>query len=230
MTARRWASRCWYSLCWCACWAISKVYFRYQYRGRKHVPTTGPLLVVSNHQSHLDPVLVGVACPRQLRALARHTLFFWPLSWLIRSLGAVPIERGGGVAGIKTILKLLREGDAVLVFPEGTRTRDGELQPLQGGFAAIARRSGASIIPAAISGAFAAMPRGTSFPRPRPIAAIFGKAITPAEIGQMSDEDLVQQLAERIVALQAELREQPAAIAAQGAAKAAIGAQDDPAH
>jgi 1-acyl-sn-glycerol-3-phosphate acyltransferase len=206
MMGRRWASRCWYGLIWCPCWAFSKLWFRFQCQGRNHVPATGPVLLVSNHQSHLDPVLLGVACPRQLRALARHTLFFWPLGWLIRSLGAVPIDRGGsGIAGIKAILKLLRDGDVVLVFPEGTRTRNGKLQPLQGGFAAIARRSGATIVPTAIEGAFAAMPRGTSVPRLRPIASKFGLPISVAEISQLSDEELVQLVQMRIVALLAEL-------------------------
>ena len=151
-------------------------------------------------------MLIGVASPRQLRALARKTLFFWPLSWMIRSLGAVPIDRSGsGIAGIKAILKMLREGDAVLVFPEGTRTRDGKLQPLQGGFAAIARRSGATIVPTAVAGAFAAMPRGSIIPRPRPIASIFGPPISVAEIGQLSDEQLVALVHERISTLLAQL-------------------------
>lgn len=169
------------------------------------MPSSGPLLIVSNHQSHLDPVLIGVASPRQLRAPARHTLFFWPLSWMIRSLGAVPIDRSGGIAGIKAILKMLREGDAVLLFPEGTRTHDGKLQPLQAGFAAIARRSGAAIVPTAVDGAFAAMPRGSFIPRPRPIASIFGPPISAAEIGQLSDEQLVELVHDRVTALLAEL-------------------------
>ncbi len=83
------------------------------------MPASGPLLVLSNHQSHLDPVLLGVACPRQLRAMARASLFVGPLAWMIRSLGAVPIERGGrDISGIKTILKLLKNEEAVIIFQE----------------------------------------------------------------------------------------------------------------
>ena len=85
------------------CWRFASVR-----RAASTCPATGPVLLVSNHQSHLDPVLVGIACPRQMRFLARHSLFFWPLSWLIRSLGAVPIDRErGGLGGIKATLKLL---------------------------------------------------------------------------------------------------------------------------
>src|SRR5262249_2298844 len=121
-------------------------------------------------------------------------------------LGAVPIDRtGSGIAGIKAILSMLREGDAVLLFAEGTRTRDGKLQPLQSGFAAIARRSGATIVPTALAGAFAAMPRGSIVPRPRPIALTFGLPILAAEIEQLSDEQLAQRVHDRIAALLAEM-------------------------
>ena len=132
-------------------------------------PPTGRCLLVSNHQSHLDPVLVGLACPRQLKYLARHDLFFWPFSWWIRALGAVPIDRKrGAVGGMKTTLKLLKQNEAVLVFPEGSRTYDGQLQPLRPGFCLLARRSGATIVPVAIQGAYAAMPRGSTFPAASP--------------------------------------------------------------
>jgi 1-acyl-sn-glycerol-3-phosphate acyltransferase len=163
------------------------------------VPANGPLLVLSNHQSHLDPVLLGVACPRQLRAMARKSLFFGPLGWMIRSLGAVPIDRGGsGISGIKAILTLLKNQEAVIIFPEGTRTRDGLLQSFQPGFAAIARRSNATIVPVAICGAFEAMPRGKVFPRPWPISLVFGPAISTSEIAALSDDELVQLVHERI--------------------------------
>jgi len=184
-------NRAWYAVLWCVCWAVTKTWFRYEVVGRGNVPLRGPVLLVSNHQSHLDPVLIGVAAPRPTGALARKTLFFWPLSWLIRSLGAVPVDlEGSAVSGIKAILSMLRAGEAVIVFPEGTRTPDGRLQPLQSGFCAIARRSGATIVPVAIAGAYAALPRGALFPRPRPITLTFGPIITPAEIRSASDEKL----------------------------------------
>jgi len=191
MTTRSWAAKIWYAVLWCPCWAIALFAFRYRWTGRENVPTTGPVLLVSNHQSHLDPVLVGIACPRQIRFLARHTLFYWPLSWLIRSLGAVPIDRErGGLGGIKSTLKLLAENEAVLAFPEGTRTRDGRLQPFMPGFCALARRSGATIVPVAIQGAFAAMPRGSSVPRPRPIRLTFCPAIPATELSVADDNQL----------------------------------------
>jgi 1-acyl-sn-glycerol-3-phosphate acyltransferase len=151
------------------------------------------VLLVANHQSHLDPVLVGLACPRHLKYLARHDLFFWPFSWWIRALGAVPIDRQrGAVSGMKTTLKLLQQNEAVLVFPEGSRTFDGQLQPLRPGFCLLARRSGATIVPVAIQGAFASMPRGSTFPRPRPITLAFAPAISNVECERLTDQQLVQ--------------------------------------
>jgi 1-acyl-sn-glycerol-3-phosphate acyltransferase len=199
MNARAVASRLWYALLWCPCWVISQVWFRYRYTGRSNVPRIGPVLLVSNHQSHLDPVLVGIACPRQLKFLARHGLFFWPLSWLIRSLGAVPIDRDrGALAGMKTTLKLLKQGEAVLVFPEGTRTPHGRLQPLLPGFCALARRSGATVVPIAIDGAYAAMPRGSALPRLTSIRLVFGHPIPQEQLVALSDEQLVELTTSRI--------------------------------
>lgn len=198
-------ARCWYALCWVVCWAVCKVLFRFQYSGRGHVPAAGSLLVVSNHQSHLDPVLIGVACPRQVGALARASLFVGPFGWLIRSFGAVPVERGSASSGIRALLGMLRAGEAAVVFPEGTRTRDGRLQPFQPGFCAIARRGGATIVPTTIDGAFAALPPGAVLPRPRQISLSFQEAITPDEIARLTDEELLTLTAARIARTKAPL-------------------------
>ena len=196
---RSFANWFFYALIWILCWVFCQVWFRFLFTGRAHVPATGPVLLVANHQSHLDPVLVGVACQRQMRALARHSLFVWPLGWLIRSLGAVPIERErSALSGMKTTLKLLKDGAAVLVFPEGTRTPQGKLQPFQPGFCVLARRSGATIIPVAIDGAFTAMPRGSRFPRPRPIKLMFCPPIPPVEQRRRNDDELARLVTARI--------------------------------
>jgi 1-acyl-sn-glycerol-3-phosphate acyltransferase len=199
MKQRKLAAWFWYALLWCPCYAISQVWFRYRFCGKANVPLDGPVLLVSNHQSNLDPVLVGIACPRQLKYLARQGLFFWPFSLWIRSLGAVPIDREkGALAGIRTTLQLLKQGEAVLVFPEGSRTPDGKLHELLSGFCLLARRSGATIVPCGIEGAFDALPRGSGFPRLAAIRLEFEKAISAKEVTEMSDQELVATVRHRI--------------------------------
>jgi 1-acyl-sn-glycerol-3-phosphate acyltransferase len=180
-------------------WCVTKLYFRFRYRGGEHVPREGPLVLVCNHQSNLDPLMVGVACPRQLSYLARDTLFVGAFGWLIRSFDAIPIDREGtGLAGLRNTLGRLKKGDAVLMFPEGTRTPDGNLQPLKPGFAPLVRRSGATIVTAALDGPFRSMPRGVKWPRPVRISLQFGPPITPEEIASVDDDQLVAQVADRI--------------------------------
>jgi 1-acyl-sn-glycerol-3-phosphate acyltransferase len=201
MNDRTFAARNWFRLCKFVCWSFVKLLFRFRWSGTEHVPARGPLLIVSNHQSHLDPVLVGVACPRQIHALARRSLFVGPFGRLIHSVGAFPIDlEGSGLGGLKASLQLLKKGAALLVFPEGTRSPDGRLGPFFPGFCAIARRSGATIVPASIKGSFDALPRGNTWPRPRPISLAFGPPITPDEIAPLSDDQLAELVKSRIEA------------------------------
>jgi 1-acyl-sn-glycerol-3-phosphate acyltransferase len=188
-------------------WCVTKLYFRFRYHGGEHVPREGPLVLVCNHQSNLDPLMVGVACPRQLSYLARDTLFVGAFGMLIRSFDAIPIDREGtGLAGLRNTLGRLKKGGAVLMFPEGTRTPDGNLQSLKPGFAPLVRRSSATIVPAALDGPFRAMPRGVKWPRPVRITLQFGPALTPADIAPLDDEQLVAQIAHRIADCLADVR------------------------
>ena len=116
----------WYNFLHVSCRLTAIVLFSVRVGGREHLPQAGPLLVCCNHQSHFDPVLVGLALDRRLNFLARETLFaFAPFRWLIQSLDAIPIDREGiGLAGIKETLRRLKRGEGVLIFPEGTRTAD----------------------------------------------------------------------------------------------------------
>src|SRR6266446_5928883 len=116
--------RPWYALLQFLCRLLVTVFFGYRSRGQRHVPAAGGALLLSSHQSFLDPVLIGVPTLRPLNYLARETLFrFTPLRWLIRSLSAMPIDREGlGISGLKETLRRLRRGEIVVIFPEGTRT------------------------------------------------------------------------------------------------------------
>lgn len=170
------------------------VWFRIRCDGREHIPATGGALVCSNHQSYLDPVLIGLACDRRLNYLARDTLFrSKAFGWLIRWYDAIPIQRDGfGLSGIKETLKRLKRGEMVLIFPEGTRTRSGQIGPLKPGFCSLARRGKVSLLPVSIVGAFEAWPRGRKLPGRSRIQIQFGAAITPDEIAEMTDDELIE--------------------------------------
>jgi 1-acyl-sn-glycerol-3-phosphate acyltransferase len=193
-------SRAWYRLLQYTLQVVGIVYFRTRYSGRENIPAEGGVLVVSNHQSHLDPPLVGVGCPRIMNYLARDTLFkFAPFGRLIHSVGAIPIDREGvGLSGIKEALKRLKRGEMVLIFPEGTRTRDGQIAPFRPGFTALAVRSKAAILPVAIDGAFAAFPRTSKWPRPGRIRVHYGKPILPAEYAELNERELLAEVERRV--------------------------------
>ncbi len=172
------------------------------------MPPIGGGLVMSNHQSNLDPVLVGLCCQRRLNYVARQTLLtFAPLRWLLNSLDVIPIDRDGtGLGGLKETLKRLKRGELVLLFPEGTRTKDGEVQAIKPGFCALARRAEVPLVPVALDGAFEAWPRQRRFPRPAVIHVQFGEPILPAQVKLFSDEQLVREVESRIRACHARAR------------------------
>ncbi|MCO6047023.1 1-acyl-sn-glycerol-3-phosphate acyltransferase [Aeoliella sp. ICT_H6.2] len=197
----------WYRLTQWVVGGVARVYFRLRRRGMRNMPAEGPVVLLANHQSHLDPLLIGCFMPRPLGYLARDTLFKGILGPMIRAYDAIPIDRdGGGLAGIRATLKRIKQGDAVLMFPEGTRSQDGKLQPLKPGFIALVRRGKASIVPLGIAGSFEAYPRGKTFPSPRPVALVCGKAIPPEDLANLDDEALLDLVAERMADCYAQAR------------------------
>ena len=200
MPQRSWLKRLWYGFLHVTCRLLATVLLQVRVSGRGHVPGTGGVLVLSNHQSHLDPVLIGLACDRRLNYLARQTLFRFTLfRWLIQSLDAIAIDREGpGLAGLKETLRRLKRGEMVLIFPEGTRTRDGEVAALKPGFSALASRAGVPLLPVGIAGAYDAWPRRRLLPRPSTIHIHFGSAILPDELERLDDRALVAEVARRI--------------------------------
>ncbi|MCE5304042.1 MAG: 1-acyl-sn-glycerol-3-phosphate acyltransferase [Planctomycetaceae bacterium] len=193
-------SRIWYRLLQRFLQLLAIVVYRVRFSGRENIPTSGGVLVVSNHQSHLDPPLVGIGVPRRMNYLARKTLFrFKPFGWLLHSVDAIPIDRDGfGLGGIKESLKRLKHDEMVVVFPEGTRTRDGQIAPFRAGFATLAVRSNAAILPAAVDGTYQAFPRGKKFPGPGRIRVRYGRPILPSEFAGRSEHELVAEAERRV--------------------------------
>ena len=139
-------------LYWLA-WSASRLVYRNLCRCRvyhpERVPLNGPVILAANHESYLDPPLVGSSLPRPVHYLAREDLFSnWLSGPFLRGLNSVPVDRGGGGAkGLKNILERLLNGDAILIFPEGTRTQDGTLQPAQAGIGLAILKSRAPVVP-----------------------------------------------------------------------------------
>jgi len=200
MSQRSLLSRAWYELLQRVLQLVAILAYRVRYTGKLNIPSKGGVLVVSNHQSHFDPPLIGMGCPRRMNYLARDTLFrFAPFRWLIRSLDAIPIDREGiGLGGIKESLKRLRRGEMVLIFPEGTRTRSGEVARFRPGFTALAVRSGAAILPVAIDGAFQAWPRWRTLPGLGRIRVHYGAPIMPGEIAGRNERELLAEVERRV--------------------------------
>ena len=205
---RTFASRAWYAFIRLLAISFSLVYFRIRCHGRHNIPKSGGVLVLSNHQSHLDPPLVGMVIPRRVNFVARDTLFKNRIfAALIHSLDAIPIDREGlGLAGLKETMRRLKRGEVVLLFPEGTRSPDGEVHALKPGFSALVQRTGVPILPIGLDGAYDAWPRGTPAPRSGPIHVVIGEPI-PAEVAKtMDDRELVALVETRIRECHAQAR------------------------
>jgi len=169
-----------YAICKSLAVAIMKALFRLEAHGTEHVPRTGPLLVVANHSSLLDPPLVGGMTPRQLTYLAKAELFDVPgFGALLRRLGAQPLRRqGADPSALRTAQRVLQGGGALLVFPEGTRGDEGVLREAKPGAALLAIQTGAAVVPAYVHGSGRALPRGRWLPRPAKVRVTFGAPLT----------------------------------------------------
>ena len=194
-----------YDLLWVLCRTLGVSLFGFRVRFSQPLPRSGGLLVLSSHQSHLDPLLLGLASPRRLANLARSSLFrFKPFGALITALDAVPINRESStLAALKTVIRKLQSGAAVVIFPEGTRTATGQLGELKSGFALMAKRAGVPIMPVAIVGAWECWPRTHLLPRTGRIRLEFGDLIPAEEIAKLNDRALVELCTARLQELDA---------------------------
>lgn len=180
--------RAWYRLGRALFGAYFRVYHRGRVVGAERIPSSGPCVLAGNHVSFLDPPFFGLACPRECYFLARDSLFrHWPMGWLLRSWNCVPVRReGGDLAAMRTVLQLLEAGEAVLMFPEGTRSRDGRLQEARAGIGMIVARARVPIVPMRIFGTERALPRDRWFPRPARVTVVVGEPFVypvPSEFG-----------------------------------------------
>jgi 1-acyl-sn-glycerol-3-phosphate acyltransferase len=193
--------------------SLSRLIFRTIYRcktiDKGLVPHTGPLLVAANHQSYIDPPLVGGMSDREMHFVARSGLFsFGPFGWLIRQLNSVPLkEESGDLGAIKEIVRRLEMGNAVVIFPEGSRCPDGAMHEFKRGVALLVKRAKCPVVPAAVEGCFDAWPRG-GLPRifGKRIAVKYGRPIPYEELMQHGADAALERLANEIDRMRLELR------------------------
>ena len=176
----------------CACQAAMSWRYRFRVEGRWRIPHTGPVIFVANHQSLLDPMIHGIAVTdRAPRPMAKESLFRNPLLGLVlRRVGCISVREGGGnMDAIRTGLDELAHGRTVMLYPEGTRSVDGEVKPFRRGVEFLLRKSNAAIVPMGIDGAFQVWPRGQKWPQWNGrIWAAIGEPIPEEERDQLLSE------------------------------------------
>lgn len=185
--------------------AVFYPWFGYKATGSEQFKDCAGALILSNHQSMLDPLLLPLQFTRPVTYLARSTLFQKKfLGAFLRKVYVVPIDRDSARAGsLREMQRRLDHGFVVGIFPEGTRSTDGKMGPLKPGFLAILRRAKVPVFPAGIAGANLALPRGKIMLRPCRVRVVFGKPIMPEEIeafGRKQDDELIELVRSRIAA------------------------------
>jgi 1-acyl-sn-glycerol-3-phosphate acyltransferase len=181
---------------------IGRLFFRLRIIHRERIIQTGPVILAMNHQSYLDPPLAGITCDRAIYFLAKRTLIDVPvLGWLLPKLNVIPVNQEGiDRSALKALIRVLKSGNAALVFPEGARTLDGDLQPAQPGLGLVIAKTLAPVVPMRIFGAHESLPRGGGGLHFVPITIVVGEPIffTAADLGSRG-KDLYGRLSQRVM-------------------------------
>ncbi len=158
---------------------LARLFLRFRVEGKQFFPKTGGVIVAANHASYFDIPLLGCAIKRRVVFLGRATLFPNPvLSWTLQRLGWIPLKTHRlDRKAFNVALEYLRAGIPVVIFPEGSRTEDGHLQPGRSGIGFLVKESGCQVIPAYISGTFNVLPVRAKCPRVFPVTVFFGKLL-----------------------------------------------------
>ena len=182
-------SNLWYRANHAVIFAGATLGFSFRFEGGRHMPARGPALIVANHQSFLDPVLVGLAVGRTIHYMARKTLFNNPvLGWFLPTVNVHAVDQEGvATGGVKAVIEVMKAGRPVLVFPEGERTWTGEMLPLKAGAHLLLKRAPVPVVPVGIAGAFDAYPRTSKLPALSPLFLPPTRATIAASVGEPLD-------------------------------------------
>lgn len=186
---------------------LTKCGLRHAARGVDRVPSGGGLLV-ANHASNLDPLMVGVRLPRPVCFLAKDSLFRVPLLGpFLRATHTIPVDRSAaGASSIRAIVEKVSAGYLAAVFPEGTRTKDGSVGTFKPGFLSIVRKAGCPVIPVGIAGTFEVWSASMKVPRPGRVRVVYGEPVAAGDLPRDRSE-AVAAVRERVVAAAAEAAE-----------------------
>ncbi len=189
----------WYQLIKYLMGTLATVIFGWRATGQQNMPESGGVLLVSNHLSYLDVFFLGIPLRRQLNFVARSTLFVPGLASMMRSVGSFPIQREGiGASGVKETLRRLRAGGIVTLFPEGTRSTDGQLAPLKSGIAVLVTRAAVPVVPVGLAGTFEIWPRSRRLPVLHPIRIHYGPPIFPEDMVGMETAAITEMIRGRL--------------------------------
>ena len=179
-----------------------RAFFKLRILHRDRMINRGPAIIAANHGSYLDPLLVGICCDRAIFYLARRTLldgaFF---GWLLPQLNVIPVDQeGNDRSALKAMIRTLKAGEGVLVFPEGERTYDGQMGKALPGLGFVIAKSRAPVVPIRIFGAREVLPRGAKRLHMHPITIVIGEPIvcSPADLGS-DGKDVYAQLSQRVM-------------------------------
>ena len=202
-----------YGLCHYVIRVPFDMFFRGEVAGVDNLPKQGGFLLAANHASSLDPPLIGCHMSRQIAYFARKTLWRRGIaSWWLDSVGTIPVDRDGGqdVSAIKRVLKALKEDRGLILFPEGTRTPDGNLQPAKAGVGFIAVKTQVPVVPVRIFGSYEAFGKGRRLRLGTPVSVIFGRPIQPSVYDDpQAGKERARIASERIMAEIAKLQPPP---------------------
>jgi 1-acyl-sn-glycerol-3-phosphate acyltransferase len=205
-------------LYWCGytlCKTVAKVGFRYQAFGQENIIEDGPAIMAANHQSYLDPPLVGITCRAELYFLARKTLFRNRLfGSILAGVNALPVDLSrADLTAVRTIINLLKQGHRTVIFPEGTRSLTGQIQDARPGIGMIIAKTLAPVVPMRIFGSFQAWPKDGKI-KPFPITVVVGKPIRfRKEDFEGKNREVYQKIGEQVLATIAEIKKPTCAVA-----------------
>ncbi len=191
-----------YRLCHATAKTMARAALNFRVINQEKLIEEGPALICANHVSFFDPPLISVSFQKEIHFLARHTLYSNPAArWIFPRLNVTPIDQDrASMAGLKTAIRILQEGHRVLIFPEGSRSADGTIQPAAGGAGLVVAKTRVPVVPIRLFGAYEALPMGAAKPRFTTVTAVVGDPLHFPETAYPANRDGYQAISDAIMA------------------------------